>query len=154
MLKGVETVESGYAGGTTPDPNYQNIGDHVEVIKIEYDPNIIDYEQLLTVFFATHDPTTSNRQGADIGPQYRSVVLYSDQTQKMAAEKMIEELNNSTESGDPIVTVVEPLDKFYPAEDYHQNFYARNKNSGYCQVVINPKLAKVKEKFASLLADE
>jgi len=151
-LKGVESVESGYAGGTLPRPDYRNIGDHAEVIKIEFDPSEISYEQLLTVFFATHDPTTPNQQGADIGSQYRSVILYSTEEQRQKAERFIEKLNRSSDLGADIVTEVKPLEIFYPAEDYHQNFYAQNPESGYCQAVINPKLNKVKEKFAELLA--
>ena len=151
MLKGVELVEPGYAGGNNPDPNYQNIGDHAEVVKIEFDPAVISYEDLLTVFFATHDPTTPNQQGADIGTQYRSMVLYTTPAQKVAAETFIHELNDSSELGNAVVTEVLPLERFYPAEEYHRDFYARNAKNGYCQVVINPKLAKVKQKFAELL---
>lgn len=151
MLKGVEQVEPGYAGGTTINPNYQNIGDHAEVIKIEFNPAIIKYVDLLTVFFASHDPTTVDRQGADVGTQYRSVILSTTPAQKNEAEGFIEELNKSSEFGEPIVTAVEPLEQYYPAEDYHQNYFERNQNAPYCQVVINPKLKKVKEKFAALL---
>lgn len=151
QLQGVQSVEPGYAGGTTPDPSYENIGDHAEVIKIEYDPEKIKLEDLLTVFFATHDPTTLNRQGADVGTQYRSVVLCSSEKQKDIAIKFIDNLNNQTEFGDPIVTEVEMLKKFFLAEEYHQNYYSNNPNSVYCQVVINPILKKVKEQFAKLL---
>lgn len=151
QLQGVQSIESGYAGGTTLDPSYENIGDHAEVIKIEYDPKEIKFEDLLTVFFATHDPTTLNRQGADVGTQYRSVVLCSNEKQRDIAIKFIDNLNNQTEFGDPIVTEVEMLKKFFLAEVYHQNYYSNNPNSVYCQVVINPKLKKVKEKFAKLL---
>lgn len=151
MLSGVEHVEPGYAGGTTENANYHNIGDHAEVIKIDFDPSKIQFTDLLTVFFASHDPTTIDQQGADVGHQYRSVILYTNPEQKRAAEKFIEDLNKSSEFGETIVTTVEPLEKYYPAEDYHQNYFERNQSAPYCQIVINPKLKKVKEKFADLL---
>lgn len=151
MLNGVENVEPGYAGGSSKDPSYQDIGDHAEVIKLEFDPNQIKYKDLLTVFFASHDPTTLDRQGADVGHQYRSVILYTTNSQRDQAEEFIESINKSSEFGQEIVTAVEPLGEYYPAEDYHQNYFARNQNAPYCQVVINPKLKKVKEKFADLL---
>ncbi|MBI2099858.1 MAG: peptide-methionine (S)-S-oxide reductase MsrA [Candidatus Vogelbacteria bacterium] len=145
MLKGVKSVASGYAGGSTANPTYENLGDHAEVIKIEYDSAQIKFDDLLTVFFATHDPTTKNRQGNDIGPQYRSIILYTTKAQKEASAKLIEELE--------AVTALKPLAKFYPAEDYHQNYYARHPGNPYCEVVINPKLEKVQTKFAKLLND-
>ncbi len=155
MLKGVISVKSGYAGGTTKNPTYQQVSngntEHAEVIKIEYEPEIISFETLLTVFFATHDPTTKNRQGDDVGEQYRSIILYTIQEQKKDSEKFIEQLNKSNEKGDPIVTEIKALDKFYPAEDYHKNYYENNVNQSYCQVIISPKLRKVQEKFANLL---
>jgi peptide-methionine (S)-S-oxide reductase len=151
MLSGVGRVEPGYAGGTTPNPNYQNIGDHAEVIRIEYDPRRIKYSDLLTVFFSSHDPTTIDQQGADVGPQYRSVILFTTDQQRREAEKFIAEANQSSEFGEVIVTTVEPLGNYYPAEDYHQNYFERNQNAPYCQIVINPKLKKVKERFATLL---
>lgn len=150
-LKGIDSVVPGYAGGTTVNPNYNTIGDHAETIKIEFDPKIISYNQLLTVFFATHDPTTLNQQGADIGRQYRSMVLYTSTKQRDAAKKFIEDLNNSNTYGDEIVTEIKPLDNFYQAEDYHKNFYANNPSSPYCRVVINPKLSKVKHDFAQFI---
>lgn len=150
-LKGIKNVESGYAGGTKPKPTYENIGDHAESIKIEYDADKITYKDLLTVFFATHDPTTLNQQGSDVGHQYRSVVLSTSKQQQDEAEKFIEDLNKSSEFGEPIVTEVKELDKFYPAEDYHKNYYEKNKGNSYCSVVINPKLQKVKEKFVKLV---
>lgn len=153
MLKGVESVEPGYAGGTTADPDYQKIGDHAEVVKIEFNPSEIEFSDLLTVFFATHDPTTPNQQGADIGSQYRSLILFTAPEQETDARKFIEELNDSSEFGEPIVTEIKPLDEFYLAETEHLDYYQRNQNSGYCQVVINPKLQKVKTKFAQLLAE-
>ncbi|MEK7202556.1 MAG: peptide-methionine (S)-S-oxide reductase MsrA [Patescibacteria group bacterium] len=153
MLKGVESVEPGYAGGTTDNPSYQTIGDHAEVVKVEFDPAKIEFSDLLTVFFATHDPTTPNQQGADIGSQYRSLILFTTLEQETDARKFIDELNDSSEFGEPIVTEIKPLEKFYPAEAEHPGYYQRNQNTGYCQVVINPKLQKVKSKFSQLLAE-
>ena len=157
MLKGVIAVEPGYAGGTTVNPTYEQVSSgrtgHAEVIHIEYDPSLVKYETLLTVFFATHDPTTLNRQGNDVGTQYRSIVLYSDEEQKAAAEKMIADINASSREGAPVVTTVEPLGAFYVAEDYHKNYFATHKDEPYCQIVINPKVAKVKKQFAELLKD-
>lgn len=155
MLKGVKSVTPGYAGGKVANPSYEAVcgggTGHAEVVKVEYDPALISYETLLTVFFVSHDPTTLNRQGADVGTQYRSTVLFTTPEQKMQAEKFIADLNASSEMGQPIVTTVEPLDTFYEAENYHKDYYARNSNQGYCQAVINPKLKKVKEKFAELI---
>jgi peptide-methionine (S)-S-oxide reductase len=155
MLKGVISVEPGYAGGTVPNPTYEQIcnGDtgHAEVIKIEYDPATVSLNNLLTIFFASHDPTTKDRQGNDVGTQYRSVIFYQNSAQKDICEKFIKQLNDSSEMGAPIVTTVESLKEFYPAEDYHKNYYENNKQQGYCQVVINPKLKKVQQKFAELL---
>ena len=157
MLKGVISVAPGYAGGSKPNPTYKEVCSgntgHAEVIKIEYEPDKISFQDLLTVFFATHDPTTPNRQGGDVGTQYRSIILYSDQNQKEESEKFIKELNESSEMGAPIVTEIKPLDKFYEAENYHKDYYAKNQNNPYCQVVINPKLQKVQEKFAELLKE-
>ena len=145
-------------GGTNPNPTYDQVSGgqsgHAEVIQIEYDSAQIKPSDLLTVFFTTHDPTTLNRQGADVGTQYRSVIFYTTDAQKTEAEKFIAELNASNEMGRPIVTDVEALDVFYLAENYHQDYYARNKDSNpYCELVINPKLEKVQEKFAQLLKD-
>ncbi len=157
MLRGVSSVGPGYAGGSVPDPTYEQVcagnTGHAEVIRIEYDPAVIRYEDLLTVFFATHDPTTPNRQGNDVGPQYRSIVLYADDAQKKAAETYIAELEGSSPGGAPIVTEVRPLAAFYPAEGYHEDYYARNKEQPYCQVVITPKIAKAKKRFAQLLKE-
>ena len=155
MLKGVISVTSGYAGGSKANPTYDQISGggtgHAEVFHLEYDPTMISLDDLLSVFFATHDPTTLNRQGNDVGEQYRSVILYQDDEQKIVAEKFIADLNASSSEGKPIVTELKPLDVFYPAESYHQDYYARNKEAGYCQVVINPKLEKAKKQFARLL---
>ena len=155
MLKGVISVSPGYAGGTGVNPTYEQVSagktGHAEVIKIEYDSDIISFVTLLTVFFATHNPTTRNRQGNDVGTQYRSVILYSTDEQKREAEVFIKELNGSSAGGQPIVTEVEPLGAFYIAEAYHQNYYRNNPNQSYCEVVINPKLEKVQKQFAELL---
>lgn len=155
MLKGIISVETGYAGGSKSKPNYEEVSNgitgHAEVIKIEYNPAIVPLETLLTVFFASHDPTTKDRQGNDIGTQYRSIILCDNQAQIEVCQKFIKDLNNSSELGAPITTEVKLLEKFYPAEDYHKNYYENNKSQSYCQVVINPKLKKVQEKFAELL---
>ncbi|MES2134935.1 MAG: peptide-methionine (S)-S-oxide reductase MsrA [Patescibacteria group bacterium] len=155
MLRGVISVEPGYAGGITENPTYYSVmnGDtgHAEVIKIEFDAEAITYKDLLTVFFGTHDATQVNRQGNDVGTEYRSIILYTNETQKKEAETFIQELNDSSKEGKPIATDIAPLTKFYPAEQEHLDYYARNKNQGYCQVIIEPKLQKVQEKFAELL---
>lgn len=145
----------GYAGGTVAQPTYEAVCNgttgHAEVVRIEYDPSIISFNDILTIFFASHNPTTMNRQGHDVGTQYRSIILYSSEEEKVEAEKFITELNNSAELGDPIVTEVKPLETFYEAEEYHRDYYAKHPEQAYCQAVINPKLAKVKEKFGKFL---
>jgi len=154
MIKGIKSVTAGYAGGSKTDPTYSEVSSettgHAEVVEIEYDPRIISFRDLLAVFFATHDPTTINRQGADIGPQYRSAIYYTSEEQKNEAEAFIKELNGSSEIGAPIVTEVRLLDKFYKAENYHQDYAAKNPENPYVQAIINPKLKKVKEKFSQL----
>ena len=158
MLRGVEGVRPGYAGGSVANPTYEAVcgGDtgHAEVIEILFDPEQIKFRDLMTVFFASHDGSTLNRQGNDVGTQYRSVIFYTNLPQKVEAENFIAELNGSNLDGASIVTEVAPLDVFYPAENYHQNYYARNKDKGYCEVIINPKLEKVQKQFAALLKDE
>lgn len=155
MIKGVASVAPGYAGGATKNPTFEQVCSgttgHAEVINITYDSSAVNLETLLTVFFATHDPTTKDRQGNDVGTQYRSIILYISDAQKEIAEKFMGDLNTSSEFGNPIVTEVTKLDTFYPAEDYHKNYYENNKNQSYCQVVINPKLQKVQKEFAKLL---
>ena len=155
MLDGVESVTSGYAGGTKENPTYQEVSngttDHAESVEIVFDPSKVDYKTLLTIFFATHDATQLNRQGNDVGTQYRSIIFYTTDEQKTQAEAFIAELQASSTDGDPIVTEVVPLTKFYTAEDYHQNYYAQNSGQGYCQVIIAPKLQKVQAKYAELL---
>ena len=145
MLNGVISVEPGYAGGETLNPTYDDVSlgktGHAEVIRIEFDPDKISYHDLLTVFFGTHDPTSLNRQGADIGTQYRSIILYTTEKQKELAQKSVKDF----------VTEVKPLDKYYPAEDYHKNYYENHKDNPYCELVINPKLEKVQESFKNLL---
>ncbi len=153
MLKGVESVLPGYAGGAVPNPTYDQVCNgntgHAEVIKIDFDPTQISYQALLEVFFATHNPTTLNQQGNDIGPQYRSTVLYASIEQKQQAEQYISE--HAADFHGKIVTTLEPLTEFYVAEDYHKNYYARNSSQAYCQVIISPKLEKFKEKYPELL---
>lgn len=153
-LKGVSSVLPGYAGGESKNPTYEQVSTgktgHAEVIKIEYDSSIVSYQDLLTVFFATHDPTTLNRQGADVGTQYRSVIFYTTEEQKEQAEKFILEINNSNKEGSPVVTEIKSLEKFYEAENYHKDYFANNKGNPYCELVINPKLERVKQKFSEL----
>ncbi len=154
-LRGVKSVMPGYAGGTVANPTYEQISSgktgHAEVIRIEYDPTQIKFRDLLTVFYASHDPTTPNRQGADVGTQYRSVILYTTPQQKTDAEDFIKELNASSTMGAAITTEIKPLEAFYEAEEYHRNYYKNNADQPYCQIVINPKLQKVQEQFADLL---
>jgi peptide-methionine (S)-S-oxide reductase len=154
-LKGVKSVLPGYAGGTTPNPSYDQVctgrTGHAEVIKIEFDPAEISYEDLLEVFFATHDPTTPDRQGNDRGTQYRSVILAADEGQKRAAEEAITKF--APDFPAPIVTQVAMLAEFYPAEDYHQNYYNENGAQPYCSFVISPKLAKFRKKFAEKIVE-
>jgi peptide-methionine (S)-S-oxide reductase len=154
-LKGVEKVVSGYAGGHVENPSYEQVctgrTGHAEAIQITYDPKVISYENILRVFFTTHDPTTLNRQGADVGPQYRSAVFYHNDSQKRAAEAVIREITAEGIWKSPIVTEVTAFSNFYAAEEYHQNYYARNSSQPYCRVVIEPKVAKFRQKYQSLL---
>jgi peptide-methionine (S)-S-oxide reductase len=155
QLKGVEKVVSGYAGGILHNPSYDQVcqgnTQHAEVVLIDFDEQQINYTQLLNVFFTTHDPTTLNRQGNDVGTQYRSVVYYFNDEQKQQAEKIIQDLEND---GLNIVTELSPAPTFYPAEEYHQNFYARNPSQGYCNFSIPPKLSKLRSKYLELLKTE
>jgi peptide-methionine (S)-S-oxide reductase len=154
-LRGVEAVVSGYANGQLPDPTYQEVceGDtgHAEVVQLTFDPSVLSYRELLEVFFALHDPTTPNRQGGDIGTQYRSCILTHDDAQRAEAEAVIAELTRDTVFDAPIVTQVEPLQRFYPAESYHQDYYRRNPYQGYCQFVVAPKVAQLPSKIADKL---
>ena len=155
-VKGVQSVVSGYAGGHVENPTYQAIctgrTGHAEVTQITFDPAVISFEDLLYIFWRTHDPTTLNRQGADVGPQYRSAIFYHTEAQKAIAEKSKAETDASGLWADPIVTEISPLDKFYPGEDYHQNYYKDNPNQGYCRMVIDPKVRKFRQAFQDKLA--
>jgi peptide-methionine (S)-S-oxide reductase len=154
-LRGVQRVSSGYAGGRTSHPTYEQVCSggtgHAEVIRIEFDPKVISFRDLLTVFFATHDPTTLNRQGNDVGSQYRSVILYNSEEQRAEAASFIKELTDAGNFGNPIVTTFEPLTEFYSAEEYHQDYFANNPYQPYCQYTIPPKLNKLHKQFSALL---
>ncbi len=155
-LRGVEEVLVGYAGGHVPNPSYKLVctgtSGHAEVVQINYDPQVISYKEILQIFFSVHDPTTPNRQGADIGPQYRSIILYHDESQKAAAEKVIQEIEAEGLWPAPIVTEVVPFSEFYIAEDYHQRYFEKNPGQGYCRVVIAPKVAKFRKLYQEKLA--
>ncbi len=157
MMKGVTKVLPGYSGGKIPNPTYDQIcggnTGHAEVVYIEYDPNIVQYDDLLTVFFGSHDSSTLNRQGNDIGTQYRSVIFYTTDEQKEKAEKYIQEINSSNKMGGEAVTEVVQFEKFYEAENYHKDYFEKNPYNSYCQLIINPKLEKVQKKYADLLKD-
>ncbi len=154
-LKGVRGVVVGYAGGQTKDPTYEEVctdtTGHAEAVQVTFDPTVISYEDLLHVFFTVHDPTTLNRQGADSGTQYRSVVFYGSQEQKTAAEKVVREFDDQKLWDDPIVTEIVPLADFYRAEEYHQDYYRKNPYAGYCLAVIRPKVSKFRKKYAARL---
>lgn len=154
-MKGVLNVESGYAGGDKENPSYEAVsaGDtgHAEVIRVTYDPAVILYEDLLTVFFGSHDPTTPNRQGADVGTQYRSVIFYASEEEKTIAERIIKEVDESLKDGTRVITQLVPFEKFYPAEGYHQKYFEENKSAPYCMLVIEPKIEKVRKRFAELV---
>ncbi|MCF6297812.1 MAG: peptide-methionine (S)-S-oxide reductase MsrA [Flavobacteriaceae bacterium] len=158
QLKGVEAVVPGYTGGETKNPTYDDIctglTGHAEVIQITYNPKTISYRELLDVFFYTHNPTTLNRQGADIGTQYRSAIFYHDNEQKKEAEKIIIQLELEKVYDDKIVTEITKIGKFYLAENYHKNYYNNNKNKGYCKAVIDPKLRKFQKKYKEKLKNE
>ncbi len=155
QLKGVEDVVSGYSGGWVANPTYEQVcgkgTGHAEVVQVTFDPQVVSYRDLLDVFFTIHDPTTLNRQGADVGPQYRSAIFYHTPEQKATAEAAIAELNAAKVWDDPIVTEVAPLKEFYPAEDYHQEYYVNNPYQGYCRIVIAPKVAKFRQKYLQRL---
>jgi peptide-methionine (S)-S-oxide reductase len=154
-LKGVVSVESGYAGGHVPNPSYQAVctgmTGHAEVAQVSFDPSTLDYADLLRVFFTIHDPTTLNRQGADAGTQYRSAIFTHDESQRAAAEAVIREIGESKLWPNPIVTEVTPLDKFYVAEDYHQEYFIHNPNQPYCRAVVEPKVTKFRKRFVDRL---
>jgi peptide-methionine (S)-S-oxide reductase len=154
-LRGVTKVESGYSGGTKPNPTYRQVCDgttgHAEVVQITFNPAEISFKDLLNVFFGVHDPTTLNRQGADTGTQYRSAIFYHSHEQEETAKKLIEELDQSKTWDNPIVTQIQPFNKFYKAEDYHQDYFANNPNQPYCSVVVAPKVAKFRKHFLDKL---
>lgn len=158
QLEGVGSVTPGYSGGHVKNPAYREVTTgstgHAEVARIAYDPSVITYDKLLEVFWQTHDPTTLNRQGADVGTQYRSVIFYHDENQKKKAEKYKEALNKSGAFEGPIVTEISPLKNFYKAEDYHKNYYNQNKNQPYCRMVIGPKLEKFRKAFREALKEQ
>lgn len=150
-LSGVEQVESGYAGGSTENPTYKQVctgmTGHAEVIQVTFNPQIVSFKQILEVFFTVHDPTTLNRQGADVGTQYRSVIFYHDEEQMVVAEQVIKEIDAAKIWNAPIVTELAPFEKFYQAEDYHQEYFRLNKEQPYCRIVIAPKIAKFREHY-------
>jgi peptide-methionine (S)-S-oxide reductase len=151
-LKGVGLVMAGYAGGEKADPTYEQVcggkTGHAEVVEVSFDPVVISYETLLELFFLLHDPTTPNRQGNDVGTQYRSVILYADEKQREMAKKILEKIEKEGLYANPIVTEIVKLDAFYPAEQYHQKYFEKNPDAAYCQLVIEPKLSKFRKKFA------
>ncbi len=154
-LKGVVSVESGYSGGTVSNPTYEQVctgrTGHAEVVQVTFDPQTISYEDVLRIFFTVHDPTTLNRQGRDVGTQYRSVIFYHDENQKRAAAKIIKEISAEKIWDDPIVTELSPFGAFYKAEDYHKRYFANNPNQGYCRIVIAPKVAKFRSHYRDRL---
>lgn len=157
-VEGVRSVTSGYAGGEVEDPTYREVcagtTGHAEVVRVEFDPDVISYRELLEIFFATHDPTTPNRQGADTGPQYRSIILYETEAQRETAEAVMAELAAGGVFDAPIVTELAPLDRFWEAEPHHQDYYRNNPNQPYCRMVIDPKVAKLRSRFMHRLRPE
>ena len=156
QLKGVEQVQSGYAGGHVPNPSYEQVctgtTGHAEVVQISFDPAVVSFDELLHVFFTIHDPTTLNRQGGDVGTQYRSAIFFHSPEQQATAERVMAELAAEKVWDDPIVTELKPLQAFYPAEEYHRDYFRRNPNQGYCRAVIAPKVAKFRSKYLERLA--
>ena len=157
-VRGVKSVVAGYAGGDEQDPTYREVSSgttgHAEVTRIVYDPSVVSFNQLLEVFWHTHNPTTKNRQGADVGPQYRSVIFYHNDDQKRIAEESLKKTDNTDLWEDPIVTEVKPIKNYSKAENYHQNYYKNNPNAGYCNVVIAPKLKKFRKEFSDMLKEK
>jgi peptide-methionine (S)-S-oxide reductase len=155
QLKGVEKVESGYSGGKLESPTYEQVSTgttgHAEAVQITFDPNVISYKEILEIFFSTHDPTTLNRQGPDVGTQYRSVIFYHNDQQKAIAEQVIKEITEEKVFDAPLVTQLEPFRVFYEAEDYHKNYFKRHPEQPYCSLIIAPKLAKLRELYMSKL---
>ena len=154
-LEGVEKVESGYSGGTVANPTYEQVcagrTGHAEVVQITFDPKVISYREILQVFFTVHDPTTLNRQGNDVGAQYRSVIFYHSDEQKVVAEQIIKEIDAAKIWKAPIVTQVEPFEAFYKAEDYHQEYFSENPEQPYCRVIIEPKIMKLRKQYSERL---
>ena len=155
QVNGVDRVVSGYTGGSVVNPSYHQVctgaTGHAEVVQVTFDPAVITYREILEIFFAMHDPTTLNRQGADVGTQYRSAVYYHSPEQRQTAESLLRELNEADVFGKPIVTEITPLQTFYPAEEYHQGYFRSNPGEGYCQVVVAPKVAKLRKHFTAKL---
>ena len=155
QLRGVESVVSGYSGGHAPDPTYEEVcgkkTGHAEVVRVTFDPDVISFRDLLGVFFATHDPTTPNRQGNDVGPQYRSAIFYHSEEQRAAANDVIADLSAAEIWAGPVVTQLAPFKAFYPAEGYHQGYFRGNPGQPYCAVVVSPKVAKFRKQFETLL---
>ena len=154
-LAGVESVQSGYAGGSVANPTYEQVcgkkSGHAEVVQVRFDPSVLDYADLLRVFFAIHDPTTKDRQGADAGPQYRSIILTHSDEQWQAATEVMKEVTDAKLYPDPLVTEVGPIEKFWPAEAYHDDYFARNPGNSYCRIVIDPKVSKFRKHFQDKL---
>ena len=154
-VEGVKQAVSGYTGGTTADPAYHDVCSgqtgHAEALQVTFDPTVITYRGILEIFFSVHDPTTLDRQGADIGTQYRSAIFYHDERQRAVAEELIKNLNETDAWDEPIVTQVVPLDRFYPAEDYHREYFTRNPEHAYCQTVVSPKVGKFRRRWANRL---
>jgi len=155
QLKGVETAEPGYSGGELEDPTYEQVSTgttgHAEVVQIAFDPSVISYREILEIFFSTHDPTTLNRQGPDIGPQYRSVIFYHNNQQRATAELVVRELTEEKLFDSPITTRIEPLVRFYKAEDYHKDYFKKHREQQYCRIIIAPKIAKLQKLYLSKL---
>lgn len=151
IIRGVEKIEPGYTGGVVPNPTYEQVSTgetgHAEAAQVTYDPKVISYREILEIFFAMHDPTSLNRQGADVGTQYRSAIFYKNEEEKQTAMKLIDELNNEGIWDRPIVTSLEPLKHFYKAETYHKDYYKKHPKEPYCQAVIAPKIAKLQARF-------
>ena len=154
-LKGVTSVLPGYAGGHAPNPTYEDVctgtTGHAEAIQVRFDPSIVSYDQLLRVFFTTHDPTTLNRQGADVGTQYRSAIFFHDPAQRATAERVVREIESAKLWKGKVVTEIAPYDHFYPAEEYHRQYFRRNPTKGYCAMVIAPKVAKFRKQYVAML---
>ena len=158
QLKGVQKVLSGYSGGHVPNPSYEAVctgtTGHAEVTQVTFDPDVISFRDLLNVFFTIHDPTTLDRQGGDVGTQYRSAIFYHDDEQRRVAEEVVRELEAEHVFDEPIVTRIEPLEAFYPAEEYHREYYRRNPNQPYCRAVIAPKVSKLRSKYLGKLKQQ